>query len=276
MSTALNYNLDLPDLGLSKDGKPKSEGIGILVEMAKSGKIDPWNIDIVDVTDKYLAHMVQMKSQNLRVTGRTFLFAAVLLKLKSNVLEGIDVMQFETQDDEPQFDDDGFIVDYPEDDYVPTNNVISIDEVLQRRTSVRLNHNRVVTLKDLIRQLEFYEKLEQKQSLKSAHERAKRRVQSYSRLTPDDIVNLAHEEYIETCVVKLKENLSQIFEQNDKIELNELTLLGMDKISAYIALLFLTAESDYELKQDEFYSDLYVVKGGEAELSSQESAGRHG
>ena len=35
MSTeaALNYNLDLPDLGLSKDGKPKSEGIGILVDM---------------------------------------------------------------------------------------------------------------------------------------------------------------------------------------------------------------------------------------------------
>lgn len=274
MSTALNYNLDLPDLGLSKNGKTKSEGIGILVEMAKSGKIDPWNIDIVDVTDKYLAHMVQMKSQNLRVTGRTFLFAAVLLKLKSNVLEGIDVMQFETQEDEPQFDDDGFIVEYPEDDYVPTNNVISIDEVLQRRTSVRLNHNRVVTLKDLIRQLEFYEKLEQKQSLKSAHERAKRRVQSYSRLTPDDIVNLAHEEYIETCVVKLKENLAQIFESNKQIELNELTLLGMDKISAYIALLFLTVDSDYELKQDEFYSDLYVVKGSEAAENSQ--GGVHG
>ena len=68
MSTeiALNYNLDLPDLGLSTDGKPKSEGIGILVDMAKAGKIDPWNIDIVDVTDKYLAHMVQMKSQSYR------------------------------------------------------------------------------------------------------------------------------------------------------------------------------------------------------------------
>lgn len=61
----------------------------------------------------------------------------------------------------------------------------------------------------------------------------------------------------------LKENLGQIFEKNEKIELNELTLLGMDKISAYIALLFLTAESDYELQQDEFYSDLYVVKGEE-------------
>lgn len=239
-----------------------NEGIGILVSMAKAGKIDPWNIDIIDVTDKYLAHMCEMKSQDLRLTGRTFLFASVLLKLKSNVLEGIDVLQFETQpQDNLEYDDDGFIVDYSEDDYVPTNNVVSIDDVLQRRTSVRLNRNRVVTLRDLIRQLEFYEKLEQKQSLKSAHERAKRRVQSYSRFTPDDIINLAHEEYIEDCVLRLKENLSQIFTKEEKIELNELTLLGMDKISAYIALLFLTAETDYDLVQDEFYSDLYVVKG---------------
>ena len=206
--------------------------------------------------------MCEMKSQDFRLTGRTFLFASVLLKLKSNVLEGIDVLQFETQpQDNLEYDDDGFIVDYSEDDYVPTNNVVSIDDVLQRRTSVRLNRNRVVTLRDLIRQLEFYEKLEQKQSLKSAHERAKRRVQSYSRFTPDDIINLAHEEYIEDCVLRLKENLSQIFTKEEKIELNELTLLGMDKISAYIALLFLTAETDYDLVQDEFYSDLYVVKG---------------
>lgn len=261
-STAVDYNIDLPDLGLSKDGKQqKSEGIGILVDMAKAGKIDPWNIDIVDVTDKYLAHMVEMKSQNLRVTGRTFLFAAILLKLKSNVLEGIDLLQFEPQTEEPTFDDDGFVVDYNDEDYVPTNNVISIDEVLQRRTSVRLNHNRVVTLKDLIRQLEFYEKLDRDETIKNRQERAKRRVQSYSRLTPDDIVNLAHEEYIESCVATLKENLSQIFEKNDKIELNELTLLGMDRISAYVALLFLTAETDYDLQQNEFYSDLYVVKG---------------
>ncbi len=261
MEAAIDYNsLNI----LQENGTShKSEGIGILVDMAKAGKIDPWNIDIVDVTDKYLAHICEMKSQNLRLTGRTFLFAAVLLKMKSNILEGIDILQFDDQpvDDGVQYDDDGFPLEYPEDDYIPTNNVISIDEVLQRRTSVRLNHNRVVTLRDLIRQLEFYEKLEKKQSLKSAHERAKRRVQSYSRLSADDIVNLAHDEYIENCVQTLKANLEQIFTKNDKIELNELTLLGMDKISAYIALLFLTAETDYDLEQKEFYSDLYVVKG---------------
>lgn len=56
--------------------------------------------------------------------------------------------------------------------------------------------------------------------------------------------------------------MEQIFSRVDKIELNELTILGMDKISAYIALLFLSRDTDYELEQEEFYSDLYVVKGG--------------
>ena len=236
------------------------DGIEILVNMAKHGKIDPWNVDIVEVTDKYLMHLFQSKAQNLRLTGRTLLFAAILLKLKSNVLEGLDVLDFEPQHEEDFNYDDDMPLDYSEEEYIPTNNVISIDEVLQRRTSVRLNHNRVVTLRDLIRQLEFYEMLDKKQSLKNAHERAKRRVQNYARLSPDDIINLAHDEYIENGVQRLKANLSEILSRQDKIELNELTLLGMDRISAYISLLFLTAESDYDLEQDEFYSDLYVVK----------------
>ncbi len=235
------------------------DGIEILVNMAKSGKIDPWNVDIVEVTDKYLTHLFQSKAQNLRLTGRTLLFAAILLKLKSNVLEGLDVLDFEPpREDEFGYDDE-MPLDY-EEEYIPTNNIISIDEVLQRRTSVRLNHNRVVTLRDLIRQLEFYEMLDKKASLKNAHERAKRRVQNYAKLSPDDIINLAHDEYIENGVQRLRANLEEILNRQDRIELTELTLLGMDRVNAYISLLFLTVDSDYDLMQDEFYGDLYVVK----------------
>lgn len=241
----------------------ESDGIEILVSLAKTGKVDPWNIDIVDITDKYLTQLFQMKSQNLRLTGRTLLFAAILLRLKSNVLENIDINEFEGQEgangSDFELTDDDFEADYPQD--YNTNNVISIDEVLQRRTSVRLNRSRVVTLKDLIRQLEFYEMIDKKQSLKNAHERAKRRVRSYANLSSEDIINLAHDEYIEDGVQRLRENLEQILNKESRVELNELTLLGMDKISAYIALLFLSADSDYELVQDEFYSDLYVVRG---------------
>lgn len=240
------------------------DGIEILVHMAKTGKVNPWNIDIVDITDKYLTQMFQMKAQNLRLTGRTLLFAAILLKLKSNVLENIDMIEFEGVNDGYGFDDLDIMDDFgADDDYNHYNqsNVISIDEVLQRRTSVRLNRNRVVTLKDLIRQLEFYEMIDKKQSLKNAHERAKRRVRSYANLSADDIVNLAHDEYIEDGVQRLRENLAQIFQRESRVELTELTLLGMDKISAYIALLFLSADSDYELVQDEFYAELYVTRG---------------
>ena len=248
------------------------DGIEILVNMAKQGKIDPWNINIVDVTDKYLTHLFQSKAQNLRLTGRTLLFAAMLLKLKSNVLEGLDVTDFEPvhPDEFDYLQDDGEL-DYSQDDYIPTNNVISIDEVLQRRTSVRLNHNRVVTLRDLIRQLEFYEQLDRKQSLKNSLERAaRRRVQNYSKLSAEDISKMQHDEYIAEGVARLKDNLEEILNRQDKIELNELTLLGMDRISAYISLLFLTAESDYDLVQDEFYSDLYVVKRENTDIQTNE------
>lgn len=246
-------------------GFDANDGIGILVDMAKSGKIDPWNIDILDVTEKYLQRMIELKSLNLRVASRTLLFAAILCRLQSNVLSGLSMDDFrEEPQDDVIYDDDGFPVEYAEEDeeFIPTSNVVSFDEALQRRTSIRLNRNRVVTLKDLIKQLEFYEKLEKRASMKSAHERAKRHVRNYSRLTPDEIVSMAHEEYIEEAVLKLKDNLEQIFSSTEKIELNDLSVLGLDKISAYIALLFLSRDTDYELEQDEFYSDLYVVKGG--------------
>jgi segregation and condensation protein A len=173
-------------------------------------------------------------------------------------------MQFEVQEevnpeydesDDSRFSDDLYYQDYYAD------NVIPIEDIIKRRTSVKLNRNRIVTLKDLIRQLEFYEQLDKKQAVKNSLERAKRRVRSYANMSADDIINLAHEEYIESSVKILHENLVKIFEKEEKVELNTLTLLGLDKISAYIALLFLSAESEFDLEQEEFYSDLYVVKG---------------
>ncbi len=125
---------DLDFNSLNNDDKNEVDGISILVQMAKSGKIDPWNVDIIDVTDKYLTHLFQTKAQNLRLTGRTLLFASILLKLKSNILEGVDISDFEPQPEEVDFGYDDDSLDY-DNEYIPTNNVVSIDEVLQRRTS---------------------------------------------------------------------------------------------------------------------------------------------
>lgn len=251
--------------GIQKDGNVDT--IEILVDLARSGKIDPWNIDIVDLYDKYMERLSQLNIKNLKSVGRALLFTSILLRLKSNVIDGLSLEDLEPQED-VFFDDDAFEPDYDAQQLqLPSSNVISFDEVLQRRTSVRLNRNRNVTLKDLIRHLEFYEQLEKKQSLKNALERQKRRVRDYSKLKAKDILNLAHDEYIETVVEKMRQNLEQIFKKEEKIELRELTLLGFDKSSAYIAVLFLMVKDDIDIVQEDFYGKLYVKK---AQKSAEE------
>ena len=268
---SLNY-LDFE--GITKNERGEFDGIDVLVQMARQGKIDPWAIDIVQVADMFSAHIFQSKAQNLRYTSRVILYAAILLKMKSDILDGIDPMEFLPQDDmyNDDFSDDMLLDDDFYNDFVPTNNVASFEEVLQRRTSVRLNRNRVVTLRDLVRQLEFYAKLDKKVEIDNAKKRAMnaRRRNDISHLTAADMVNLAHEEDYKLGANILKNNLEEILNREDKIELNELTLLGMDRITAYISLLFLVKEGDYTFRQEEFYGDLYVIKNNHQDENNEE------
>lgn len=274
-STKENYanNIGFNPNAVLEDPDRELDAIEVLTQMAKLGKINPWDIDLADIADKYMLHLAESKSNNLRITGRALFFLAVLLKIKSNVLAGINPEEFNPEPEiNPEYDesdDSRFSDDLYYNDYFP-DNVIPLESVIQRRTSVKQNRKRVVTLRDLIRQLEFYEKLEQKEIIKSRIERAKHRVKSYANMTSADIVNLAQEEYIQNSVKILHENLTKIFETEEKVELKTLTLLGVDKTSAYMALLFLTADGEFDLKQEEFYSDLYVVPATGEEISEEE------
>ena len=162
------------------------------------------------------------------------------------------------------FEEDSFDDDF-EQMQIPTNNIVSFDEVLQRRTSVRLNRKRNVTLKDLIRHIQFYEELEKKYAIKSALDRKERRVRNYASLKAQEIKELAHDEYVEEVVERMRQNLAQILNREENIELRELCLLGFDKSSAFIALLFLAREEEYEIFQEEFYGKLFVKKASQKE-----------
>jgi segregation and condensation protein A len=266
---SLNY-LDFK--GITKNEKGEFDGIDVLVAMARQGKIDPWNIDIVEVADMFSTHLFQSKAQNLRYSSRVILYAALLLKMKADILDGINISEI-IPPDETEVDgwDDGFMPDDFE-EYVPTNNVASFEEVLQRRTSVRLNRNRIVTLRDLVRQLEFYAHLDKKVEIENAKKRAQqaRRSRDLSKLTPSDMVNLAHEEDYKLGASILRNNLEEILNRESQIELNELVLLGLDRITAYISILFLVKEGNYTLKQEDFYGDLYVVKNPHLEKSEDD------
>ena len=243
--------------GIKKD--VQADAIEIILDLVRQGKIDPWNIDIVDLYDKYMARIAELKQANLRSVGKAILFSATLLKIKSDIFQGISINDFEPEPLD-YFEDDEFEFDDAEQMQFPTNNVVSFDEVLQRRTSVRLNRKRTVTLKDLIRHIQFYEELEKKYAIKSALDKKERRVRNYASLKASDIKELAHEEYVEEVVEKMRQNLAQILSREEQIELRELCLLGFDRSSAFIALLFLEREGEYEIYQKEFYKELYTRK----------------
>lgn len=239
----------------------KLDGIEILVNWAKSGEVDPWDVDIVKVTDMFLEKLFEIKQHNLRLTGRTLFFAAVLLKIKSDILEGLDPFK-EVPVDSDFIDEHDMNEDFDEDDIyddIRNTNIVSLENALARRTSTRKNRTRKVTLEDLIKQLRKLEEIENKQKVKRTEDKINTR-RSYTHFTPDDILEMAHDEYIEDEIIKLQNTLTKLFESEEIIELNELTKSGMDRVSAYIALLFLASRSRIDLVQDEFYSDLYIIK----------------
>ena len=106
--------------------------------------------------------------------------------------------------------------------------------------------------------MEFYEELEKKRALQSALDKQKRRVRNYAKFTASDIKNLAHEEYIEHVVQKLQQNLVKILDHEERVELREVCLLGFDRVSAYLGMLFVSTRDKYEIVQDEFYKNVYI------------------
>jgi len=254
---------------ISKSGIKKDiqyDAIEIILDLVKSGKVDPWNIDIVDLYDKYMERIKELKQENLHLIGKALLFTSTLLRIKSDIFQGISINDFEPEPED--FFEEGYEdFDY-EQQQIPTNNIISFDEVLQRRTSVRLNRKRTVTLKDLIRHIKFYEDLDKKYALKAALDRKDKRVRDYSKLKAEQIIELAHDEYVEEVVERMRSNLAQILSHEESIELRELCLLGMDRTSAYVALLFLSREGQYDIYQEDFYGKLYAIKAQEQQNSS--------
>ncbi len=244
-----------------------SDGIDILLEMVKKNKLDPWNIDVVQLADQYFARTIELRINNLHVTSRIILFACILLRLKSDILEGLDPF---AQVEEENFEADYADPEY-EDNVIPFN-APSLNEVIQRRTSVRLNRKRNVTLNELISHLEFYARLDKKRSLKNRFERAKRRHSEYEDFTPEDIIEMAHSGEMEQNVDMIREVLTKIFTTQEKVQMSELNATGLSKVSVYLALLFLTADDRIDLEQEEFYSDVTVVPSKKLEEQPAEVA----
>ncbi len=209
------------------------EPIEILVNLARNGEIDPWNIDIVEITDKFLKQVEEMEKMDLRISGRTLLYAAILLRMKSNALVEVDEIPEELMDESDNFE----ISDYP----VPT--------LPLRRTS-----RRPVTLDELLAELKKAEALEERRLERI---RSKKEVH---RTTIKEVLAIAHEEDIESRMVKMRNLLTGFFENRNNIQFSELVapLDRAGRIMAYLALLYLATKKEIWLEQEEIFGELFI------------------
>ncbi len=196
--------------------------------MAKRGEIDPWNVDIVDLTDKFLQRI-----EDLRVSGRIILYASILLRMKSEVLLN-EIYGEEDVDEDYELD---FNVDFIDD-----VEELSLDIPIRRRVK------RYTTLDELVKELRRIERLKER---RAKRKRVEKRIVSFE--------NVPHEEDVEEKVVEVYKSLLSLGMK----EISFLNLVrGFDKpkkVTYYISILHLAYRKKLKVEQEEPYGDIRVI-----------------
>jgi segregation and condensation protein A len=227
--------------------------VEILVGMAERGEIDPWNINIIEVTDRFLLELERCRQLNLQLSGRTLFFAATLLRMKSEQLEKLSADEAEAMgEDDGSFDEDfDLILDSEFEGDGRLGPIERLEREIQRRLDRKNLRKSPVTLFELITELKNIEK----------EERRRRRLAPSEDLLVDagDIVSIAHDEGYQDSAGRVLEECLNCAGPGNEITLAKISSdLGWDLPEVYIPLLFLALDGQCLLRQEEFFGDVYV------------------
>jgi segregation and condensation protein A len=230
--------------------------VEILVGLAERGEIDPWNINIIEVTDRFLSELEKRRELNLQLSGRTLFYAATLIRMKSELLVPVEASDGEGDGDGDLFGDGFAGAMGDEIDYGSRLGPIErLEHEIQRRLDRKNMRKSPITLFELITELKNIEK----------EERRRRRMAdghadlSDSLIDADDVVSIAHEEgFQESAMTRLAEYLEGlgIDEEMTLAELCQRMEWGIPDV--YIPLLFLALDGRCTLRQEEFFGDIFV------------------
>ncbi len=233
------------------------DAIGILIDLARRGEIDPWDIDVVQLTDRFLRSLERIDASDLARSGQALFYASVLVRMKAEILEG--QMQ-ETPPEEDSADDFELAPEavWP----------VALERVLRRRSAAPAMSERPLTLNDLIAHLKEVEHLERQQGREHLKER-RPALKGVSVQTMEQIEHLAHHENLEALVAELWELLSAAWNAGTATRLELLLQQFPDRVGAFLGLLFLAHRSQVVLSQDEFYQDIAIYAAVEDAAGSR-------
>ncbi len=249
------------------------EAIALLIELAQTGEIDPWDVDVILAVDRFMGQ-ANGKAADLPQSGQAFLWASMLVLLKADTLE-----QFERQPSTDALEPADF--DDWNDDWnelvqleLVGERPIPLEHRLRRRPAPPAPRKRRVTLQEFIQQIQ-----EIAEFIESAPAPTPRRVAP--RPIPHQeaartIAALAHDENLTELASELEALLLGRFpmlqDRTDWLDLERLLEWWAqtqkvpssghsnrhDRVGVFWALLLLSAQSKVELVQERFYQDLSV------------------
>lgn len=213
----------------------------VLVDLARRGEIDPWDIDIALATEKFLQYIDSLESRDLRIPARTLLYASILLRLKSDQMEG----QEEEEEIEPEEIEEA----------APPR-----EEVLDQlpRPPLRRHTKRPVTLDELISELKKAEVVGRRKAMR----------ERWPLLTEEKILDPSHEEGIEERIKALGPILDEMFTEKTLLTFQEINIrdgAAQEGVTNYISLLFMAQRRTVWLEQEEIYGELFVSRHARAD-----------
>lgn len=225
------------------------EAIALLLDLAERGEIDPWDVQVIEVIDRFLADLTP-SSRDLLESGQAFLYAAMLVYLKAMALA-------EPEPEDPE----------PPEEVLPemvTQHLSprQLDQILQPRAVPRIQRTRPITLRELIQHLQDLEETLQDRPTKAAPTKVTRQ-QALAAIT-----QLAHPENLLETTAALESLLAQLWQSGiPALDFDQLMerVQQMDprdpphRIQVFWSLLLMASRSQVDLVQEEFYGALRIL-----------------
>jgi segregation and condensation protein A len=244
------------------------EPVEVLVQLAEDGEIDPWDIDIVAVTDKFLS---RLDGSDLRASGRALFYASVLLRMKGDTMLGDE----EVEEPEPEPWEQalqgggGHIEGFDGDPFR------ALEEEMDRRLERKRARGMPQTLDELVRDLreaerETWWKNSREYDTSGSPDSSRRESRELDYHTTDelrmedeptatDVTERTHGEDIEVLVDRVAATLREQYDQGRvEVLFREVETVAGSRVETFLGLLFLAHRGDVRLRQDEIFGDLWI------------------
>ncbi len=229
----------------------------IIYDLINSEEMDPWNVNISLLTQKYIRMIKTLQQHDFRLSGKVLLAAALLLKIKSHKWLTEDIANLDSLFSSADGDADD-LLDGIEDDYYQPREVVD-SELIPRTPRPR---RRKVSVYDLVNALE--------KALEVKHRRVIRDMPVLDVKAPTKKRDIS--EVIKEMYFKIR----SFFQTNSKKRLTFSRLIPSetkeDKVFTFIPLLHLANQRKINIEQYQPFGEIEIMLKQKIEIDKELSA----